>query len=94
MIQMPENKRNVPPVLTCLDGTDVSDSRIWYEKRRPEILELFRSQEYGRLPDMKDVEIKIRVADSRQGMEIMEGRALRRTVEVEAIHPERKTFQF
>ena len=74
MIQMPENKRNVPPVLTCLDGTDVSDSRIWYEKRRPEILELFRSQEYGRLPDMKDVEIKIRVADSRQGMEIMEGR--------------------
>ena len=53
MIQMPENKRNVPPVLTCLDGTDVSDSRIWYEKRRPEILELFRSQEYGRLPDMK-----------------------------------------
>ena len=75
----------MPPVLTCLDGTDVSDSRIWYEKRRPEILELFRSQEYGRLPDMKDVEIKIRVADSRQGMEIMEGRALRRTVEVEAI---------
>ena len=52
MIQMPENKRNVPPVLTCLDGTDVSDSRIWYEKRRPEILELFRSQEYGRLPEM------------------------------------------
>ena len=45
MIQMPENKRNVPPVLTCLDGTDVSDSRIWYEKRRPEILELFRSQD-------------------------------------------------
>ena len=77
--------RRSSPVWTV---RDVSDSRIWYEKRRPEILELFRSQEYGRLPDMKDVEIKIRVADSRQGMEIMECRALRRTVEVEAIRGE------
>ncbi len=85
MIQMPENKRNVPSVLTCMDGTDVRDSRRWFEKRRPEILELFRDQEYGRLPDMKDVEIKIRVADSRQGPNVMEGRAVRRTVEVEAI---------
>ena len=76
MIQMPENKRNVPQVLTCLDGTDVKDSRTWFEKRRPEILELFQREEYGRLPDMGDVEIKIRVADSRQGAEIMEGRAV------------------
>ena len=52
MIQMPENKRNVPQVLTCLDGTDVKDSRTWFEKRRPEILELFQREEYGRLPDM------------------------------------------
>ena len=88
MIQMPENKRNVPSVLTCMDGTVVRDSRRWFETRRPEILELFRDQEYGRLPDMKDVEIKIRAADSRQGPNVMEGRAVRRTVEVEAIRGE------
>ncbi|MCB7064805.1 prolyl oligopeptidase family serine peptidase [Enterocloster citroniae] len=88
MIQMTENKRNVPSVLTCMDGTVVRDSRRWFETRRPEILELFRDQEYGRLPDMKDVEIKIRAADSRQGPNVMEGRAVRRTVEVEAIRGE------
>lgn len=85
MMKMPENKRGVPSVLTCLDGTKVTDEKLWYEKRRPEILELFRREEYGRLPDMSDVEIHIRVADSRQNETIMEGRAVRRTVEVEAV---------
>lgn len=54
-IQMPENKRNVPSVLTCLDGTEVTDKETWFQKRRPEILEMFRREEYGRLPDMSDV---------------------------------------
>lgn len=85
MIKMPENKRNVPSLFTCLDGTEVTDSRTWFEKRRPEILELFRKEEYGRLPDMSEVEISFRVADSRQSEDVMEGRAIRRTVEVEAV---------
>ena len=85
MIQMPENKRNVPSVLTCLDGTEVTDRETWFHKRRPEILELFRNEEYGRLPDMSDVEIRIRVADSRCCKETMEGQAIRKTVEVEAV---------
>lgn len=88
MIQMPENKRNVPSVLTCLDGTQVSDRQTWFEKRRPELLELFGREEYGRLPDMKDVKVQIRTADSRQGTDIMEGRAVRKTVEVEAVRGE------
>ncbi|MGN0373408.1 MAG: prolyl oligopeptidase family serine peptidase [Enterocloster sp.] len=85
MIQIPENRRNVPSVLTCLDGTRVTDAETWFEKRRPEILEMFYREEYGRLPDMSDVEIRIRVADSRQSPLIMEGRAIRNTVEVEAV---------
>ena len=85
MIEMPENKRGVPSVFTCLDGTEVKSPEDWYKKRRPELLELFRREEYGRLPDMSDVEVTIRVADSRQGDSIMEGRAVRKTVEVEAV---------
>ena len=64
MIEMPENKRNVPSLFTCLDGTEVTDRETWFEKRRPEILELFRKEEYGRLPDMSDVDVSFRVADS------------------------------
>lgn len=88
MIQMPDNKRGVPSLFTCLDGTQVKDERTWFQKRRPEILELFRREEYGRLPDMSDVKIRIRVADSRQSETIMEGRAIRKTVEVEAVRRE------
>ena len=85
MIQMPENKRNVPSPFTCLDKTEVEDKETWFRKRRPEILELFRKEEYGKLPDMSEVEIRFRVADSRQSERIMEGRAVRKTVEVEAV---------
>lgn len=82
---MIENKRNIPSILTCLDGTEVGDWETWLKKRRPELLNLFRQEEYGFLPDMSEVEIKIRVADSRRSEEIMQGRAIRNTVEVEAI---------
>lgn len=78
-MKLPENKRNLPSVLTCMDGTEVTDWEIWMSKRRPELLELFRREEYGRLPDMSDVELHIRVADSRQSEEILEGRAVRKT---------------
>lgn len=89
MMEMPENKRNVPPLFTCLDGSGIEDESGWFEKRRPEILELLRQEEYGRLPDMKDVEVKIRVAESRQGPDILEGRAVRKTVEVETVRGNR-----
>ena len=61
MIHIPENKRNVPSLFTCLDGTEVKTAKDWVEKRRPEILEILRSEEYGRLPDMSDVQIAFRV---------------------------------
>ncbi|MCD6508538.1 acetylxylan esterase [Candidatus Poribacteria bacterium] len=43
-------KYTLPDLLTCLDGTKVTTPEIWREKRRPEILELFRSHMYGRAP--------------------------------------------
>lgn len=89
MINIPENKRNVPSLLTCIDGTEVKTAQDWINKRRPEILEMLRREEYGRLPDMSDVEIKIQVTAVRQGPKIMNGRAVRKTVEVEAVRKER-----
>lgn len=90
MTFIPENTRNVPSLFTCLDGTEIKSSEDWIQKRRPEILEILRREEYGRLPDMSEVEIKIRVVAVRQGDKIMNGRAVRKTVEVECIRKERQ----
>ena len=38
----------IPDMMFCNDGTRVTDVKTWEEKRRPEILEYFFSQEYGR----------------------------------------------
>lgn len=40
----------LPEVLTCEDGTKVSDSTQWMSHRRPEILSLFESALYGKAP--------------------------------------------
>ena len=40
----------LPGPLVTSDGTIVTDSRTWQAKRRPEILELFRTHVYGRSP--------------------------------------------
>ncbi len=89
MINIPENKRNVPSLFTCLDGTEIKTAEEWIQKRRPEILEMLRREEYGRLPDMSDVKILMQVTAVRQGAKIMNGRAIRKTVEVEAVRKDR-----
>lgn len=43
-------KYSLPDPLTCLDGTPVRDAQTWWSKRRPEILEPFRTCVYGRAP--------------------------------------------
>jgi hypothetical protein len=40
----------LPDVLTLTDGGKVSTSRQWEKVRRPEVLELFRKNVYGRVP--------------------------------------------
>lgn len=40
----------LPDPLVCLDGTRVTDAKLWREKRRPEILRLFEEYMYGRAP--------------------------------------------
>ena len=41
-MERPENKRGVPSVFTCVDGTEGKTKEEWFLKRRPELLELFR----------------------------------------------------
>ncbi|MBM3499867.1 MAG: acetylxylan esterase [Armatimonadetes bacterium] len=40
----------LPDPLVCEDGSPVSDAETWRSKRRPEVLELFRTQMFGRAP--------------------------------------------
>jgi len=42
----------LPDILTCLDGTKVTDIKTWREKRRPELLREFEQSIYGRTPEV------------------------------------------
>ena len=41
----------LPAPLICADGERVTNSGMWLQKRRPEILELYRENIFGRSPD-------------------------------------------
>ena len=43
-------KYELPDPLTMQDGTKVKSASDWVEKRRPEVLELFREHVYGHSP--------------------------------------------
>ena len=41
----------LPDPLVLNNGQPVRDAKTWFEQRRPEILEMYRSQIYGRVPE-------------------------------------------
>jgi hypothetical protein len=43
-------QHTLPDPLVCEDGTPVADAQTWRGKRRPELLELFRTYMYGKAP--------------------------------------------
>lgn len=42
---------NIPDPLTMNDGIKVTTAKIWWEKRRPELVEMFSKYVYGRVPE-------------------------------------------
>ena len=42
---------NIPDPLTMNDGQKVTSPQMWWEKRRPELLEMFSKYVYGRVPN-------------------------------------------
>jgi hypothetical protein len=66
----------LPDPLVMSDGTSVTGSAMWFEKRRPEILMLFETQVYGRSPAPRHVTF----AKDLTAASAMGGKAIRKEV--------------
>ncbi len=55
---------SLPDPLVCADGTPVKDAAAWRAKRRPELLELFAREVYGRAPAGKPAAMKFEVTSA------------------------------
>lgn len=72
-------KFDLPDPLRLANGERVSDAATWNSKRRPEILELFREQMFGRSPGRPaNLRFEVRSDEPRA----LEGRARRKEVRV------------
>ncbi len=72
-------KYELPDPLVCEDGTPVRDAKTWFEKRRPELLALFESEVYGKMPPRPpEMHFHVRSTDENA----LDGKAVRREVRV------------
>ena len=69
----------LPDPLICADGTPVTDAQTWTEKRRPEILQLFEQQMYGKSPGRPD---NMTCELTSIARDALEGKAVRKEVSV------------
>ncbi|MHC4742202.1 MAG: alpha/beta hydrolase family protein [Planctomycetota bacterium] len=72
-------KYTLPDPLLLCDGTTVKDAETWREKRRPEILELFREHVYGRMPGKPEAMAYVTTSVEK---EALSGKATRKEVVV------------
>ena len=77
---------DVPDVLTAADGTRIATAAAWEAKRRPELLKLFQSREYGVRPVERPADLAF--APLGEDCVMMDGKALRRRVMVSCTGPE------
>src|ERR1700755_2037068 len=61
------------------DGKSVSDAKTWYAKRRPEIVTMFETQQYGRAPG-RPADESFEVTD--KGTAALNGKAIRKQVTI------------
>ena len=69
----------LPELLQLNDGTPVKDAATWTGKRRAEVLELFRSEVYGRRPGRPDA---LRFEVTKKDEAALGGKARRREVKI------------
>ena len=69
----------LPDPLILNNGKQVRDAKTWNEKRRPEIVAMFETQQYGRAPGRPANES---FAVIEQAMPALEGKALRKQVTI------------
>ena len=72
----------LPDVLTCGDGTAVSNKEQWMNKRRPELLGMFRNIMYGEIPPSPD---RVAYTVLTEKKEARNGLALRREIRMDFI---------
>lgn len=74
----------LPDFKECQDGTTIKTTEEWYEKRRPEILELFREYQYGfSPPPPKDLRYEVESEDHNA----LDDTAIRKQVRIFLSHP-------
>jgi len=69
----------LPDALTLKNGKTVRDAKTWWNKRRPEILAMFETQQYGRAP-VRPADESFDVFDS--GSSALNGKAIRKQVRI------------
>src|SRR5271156_1793747 len=70
---------SLPDALKLNNGKSVRDARTWYSKRRPEIVEMFETQQYGRAPGRPPDE-SFEIVD--KGTPALNGKAIRKQVTI------------
>jgi hypothetical protein len=69
----------LPDALTLLNGQPVRDAATWNEWRRPEILHLFETYEYGRTPS-GPFPVRMEVVSTEPGAGALSGLAIRKQI--------------
>jgi len=70
---------SLPNPLQLNNGKPVRDARTWYSKRRPEIVEMFETQQYGRAPG-RPLDESFEIVD--KGTPALNGKAIRKQVTI------------
>ena len=81
---------SLPDMFTSLNGTRINSAELWNSVRRKEILELFRKNVYGRIPETPNKEVFRVVSIDKNAIE---GKATKKIVEI-AIESGGKTLAF
>lgn len=74
----PPTRGPLPDPLVFASGQPVRTPQEWREKRRPELLELFRTHIYGRVPVRRPASLRFEVKGVTPGM--MDGKATRKQI--------------